>query len=641
MTWRGPRLKDLLAQIDALEADKPTMEIPTDSGVGTQVVTDFAAYHRQREALERPASEHRDELAARDRACRDALARVDDDLEALVPPGTSPQFLRSLVPGGAWGAFQESGVVDTSAEAALAARITEHLTATQLRHLLAGIPVDRLESFLARHPLAMGILADSYLPRDGSDATLTRLWEIVGPVSDSGQVGDPAVIADIRAFWQGLDADEQLRMRLLYPGLVGRLDGIPVAHRAAANRLLVASALEQERIHLAWLETLPDNATQLEQLRATLPGDPFSRWVAGKVMDGLASPPSQGLLHDFRLRDGELARSRSRIAFYTDLLAARPGLRAQDVTDASGMLLPSDQRAILLFDPRGDGLYAEWHGDLEAANVGIFVPGTTTDMAGIEVYARRMAGIPAAVETTAMVTWMGIDLPNAVVADATQTRYSSDGGAALLRFVEGLDLRDRTVTAVGHSAGGGIVGYADVLGMVVDRTFLVAPSGSGLGINTPLPFPFGEWGAEPDTPSRYPAVAWDGETVRSTTRFTMTAPGDAILVAQASEDVRFWVGGVPDDWGHGLDPNDHEQFVRLETGRWTGGDRLEGMESHSWVVTPGNDAWNNIVGVVSGGQVIPYREERRWWGSWHNVYDDPDYQGTDPVPIDALSPEAP
>src|SRR5690606_10453473 len=141
----------------------------------------------------------------------------------------------------------------------------------------------------------------------------------------------------------------------------------------------------------------------------------------------------------------------------------------QDVTDASGMLLPSDQRAVLLFDPRGDGLYAEWHGELDAPDVGIFVPGTTTDLAGIDAYARRMAGIPDAVETTAMVTWMGIDLPNAVASDATQTRYSSDGGAALLRFVEGLDLRDRTVTAVGHSAGGGIVGYADVLGMVVDR----------------------------------------------------------------------------------------------------------------------------------------------------------------------------
>ena len=45
--------------------------------------------------------------------------------------------------------------------------------------------------------------------------------------------------------------------------------------------------------------------------------------------------------------------------------------------------------------------------------------------------------------------------------------------------------------------------------------------------------------------------------------------------------------------------------------------------------------------MVSGGEVIPYREERRWWGGHRNVYDDDTFAGTDPVPVDALSPEAP
>ncbi|WP_143553973.1 alpha/beta hydrolase [Serinicoccus sp. CUA-874] len=233
--------------------------------------------------------------------------------------------------------------------------------------------------------------------------------------------------------------------------------------------------------------------------------------------------------------------------------------------------------------------------------------------------------------------WDQFDLPNSVASEATQTRYSEDGGQASLRFVEGLGMSERTVTAVGHSAGGGIVGFADVYGIDVDRTLLVAPSGSGLGLHRPLPWPLDPWGAQPSTPDEYPPQTWDGHD-RDVQRFTQTAPGDSIAVAQASEDVRWWVG-LPEDWGHGDNPNSSDQFIRLETGRWTegadAGQRLEGRESHRHVVKPGTVAWANTVGIITGGDVIPYREDGDWIGP-DNVYDDPDYPGTHPVPIDDL-----
>lgn len=636
LSWRGPVLDSLVRDHEGLRAGDFTMEIP-DGGGGSTTVTDHAAYANARQDLERRIFEHRDRLAEADRACRDRLAGVESDITSLVPPGTSPGFLRSLVPSQVWGHFSEVGVADTPAEAALAAQITESTTAAELRELLNGIPVERLENFLARHPVAMAILADNYLPMDPSDPTLTRLWEIIGPISDDGQIESIGNIERIRDYWAGLEPHEQLRMRLLYPTLIGSLDGIPVEHRAAANRLLIQSALDQEIARLAVLEQMPDNATTLEALKGQLPGGALQRFVGGKVLETLFSDSSQGLFADLRLRDQELGRSSSRIEFYTSLLTPMPSRRGADVVDDTGMVLRADERAVLLFDPRGDGRYAEWHGAFDAANVGVFVPGTTTDMSSVRKYSRRMQLL--AKGDTATVTWMGIDLPNAVASDATQTRYSAEGGAALLRFVEGLDITDRTVTAVGHSAGGGIVGYADVLGMRVDRTFLIAPSGSALGIQTPLPWPLGPWGGEPVTPTEYPVTDWTNVDERDVNRYTMTAPGDLIWVAQKSETARFWIG-IPEDWGHGLNPNTHDQFIRLETGRFTDrerrGQRLEGNAAHGWVVEENTDAWANILGVIEGGEVIPYLEERTWWGTSRNVYDDDDYSGTTPVPLDSL-----
>ena len=50
--------------------------------------------------------------------------------------------------------------------------------------------------------VALAILADSHLPRDPSDPTLTGLWEVIGAVSDEGQVLDPAIpVGDAPRDW--------------------------------------------------------------------------------------------------------------------------------------------------------------------------------------------------------------------------------------------------------------------------------------------------------------------------------------------------------------------------------------------------------------------------------------------------------
>ncbi|WP_281964957.1 alpha/beta hydrolase [Serinicoccus marinus] len=628
-----PTLRDIQRDWDALHADRPRTEVRGDVGEDVSVI-DWAEVRRREDAL-RDRTEHPKEmLRTADRGCRDTLAQVRSSLAGLQPGSSTASFTRSQAPEGAWQVFRDHGLANTRADEALLARIAQAEDPNAVRALLDELDQERLAGFLQRNPHVMAALATDYEPRNADDAVLSGLWDAIGEL-ENGQVTDPRAIADIRDYWAGLTPQEQQRMRLLYPTLIGSLDGIPVEHRAAANRLLVESAIDLEQQRLAVLQAMPDNAATREDVLQTVPGW-YPDWVAEKIVDGLMHDKAQRLLHDFRLRDQEVERSRKRLAFYNNLLAPKSELRFSDVTDDSGLVLSGDHRAILLFDPRGDGRYAEWHGEFDSENVGIFVPGTTTDMSNIGSYAQRVERW-AREPNTSGVTWMGIDLPNSVASDATQTRYSEDGGQALLRFVEGLGMSERTVTAVGHSAGGGIVGFGDVYGMDVDRTLLVAPSGSGLGLHRPLPWPLDPWGAQPSTPDEYPPQTWDGHD-RDVQRFTQTAPGDSIAVAQASEDVRWWVG-LPEDWGHGDNPNSSDQFIRLETGRWTegadAGQRLEGRESHRHVVKPGTDAWANTVGVITGGDVIPYREDGDWIGP-DNVYDDPDYPGTHPVPIDDL-----
>ncbi|ANS79170.1 hypothetical protein SGUI_1774 [Serinicoccus hydrothermalis] len=629
----GPTLREIQSDWDALHADKPRTEVTYYTGeeIGT---VDWAEVRRREDALRDRAEHPKEMLRTADRGCRDTLAQVRSSLAALEPGSSTASFTRSQAPQGTWQVFRDQGLVNTAADEALLVRIARAQDPNAVRALLDELDQQRLAGFLQRNPYVMAALATDDEPRNADDPVLSGLWEAIGELED-GQITDPRSIEGIRDYWAGLSPQEQQRLRLLYPTLVGTLDGIPVEHRAAANRLLVESAIDVEQQRLAVLQSMPDNAATREQALDDLPGW-YPDWLGEKILEGLMHDEAQTLLHDFRLRDQEVERSLARLEFYEGLMEPLERPRFADVEDATGTVLPADARAVLLFDPRGDGRYAEWHGEFDSDNVGIFVPGTTTDMSNIGGYAQRVERW-AREPNTSGVTWMGVDLPNSVASDATQTRYSEDGGQALLRFVEGLGMSERTVTAVGHSAGGGIVGFADVYGLDVDRTMLVAPSGSGLGLHRPLPWPLAPWGAQPSTPNEYPPQTWDGHD-RQVQRFTQTAPGDSIGVAQASEDVRWWVG-LPEDWGHGDNPNTSDQFVRLETGRWTEGEhagqRLEGFDSHGQVVTPGTDAWANIVGVITGGDVIPYREDGDWIGP-DNVYDDPDYPGTDPVPIDDL-----
>ncbi|QFG67397.1 hypothetical protein [Ornithinimicrobium pratense] len=136
MAWHGPRLVELLSDgggpgprfgspggpgpIFGAEPRDPSIGLPgqpgdpagasLQSGVGSLTVEPW------REVLpvddrERLVRQHVDDLEVQDQRCHDRLAQVRDDLEAMFPHGTSPEFLRSLVPSQVWRELAAGGII--------------------------------------------------------------------------------------------------------------------------------------------------------------------------------------------------------------------------------------------------------------------------------------------------------------------------------------------------------------------------------------------------------------------------------------------------------------------------------------------------------------------------------------------------
>jgi len=243
---------------------------------------------------------------------------------------------------------------------------------------------------------------------------------------------------------------------------------------------------------------------------------------------------------------------------------------------------------VVLFDP-ARGAFAEIVGNLDAntRNIAVMVPGTGTNLLNMtgpdSAYTRcgdfvTAEGVKPAGSLT-VISWMGGDLPQALATESPQARFAVDLGPKLAQFTHGLTNPGGVpVTVVGHSYGGSVVGAAEVAGMHVDRVVHVESAGAGPGVGD-----------------------IDEYSYAATDRYSMTAPGDLIAVSQGREVL---------DIGHGADPDELSGVTRLETGLYRDGKvssgLLAGPGSHSDVFTPGSTAFNNTLGVMTGGEVSLY-----------------------------------
>jgi hypothetical protein len=331
------------------------------------------------------------------------------------------------------------------------------------------------------------------------------------------------------------------------PTIGGGQSGGAFADQIAANRTKVASALTAEQANQT---SLQQQLTQLQAQDTTMPDESGAN----------AYQESQVAQ--------QLAQSGQKIGLYQSILA--------------------NNRQILDFDPSGNGRIAELIGTIgpNTTNVGVLVPGTYTNMADFDTYAKDAGSFVQADPSghLAMVAWADGTFPQSLVPAAADPSYAQATAPDLAAFSH--QLRDQIdtqvgpgndvqVTYAGHSYGGAVVGLAEQDGLDANRTMYVESAGMGHDVWSPS-----------DLHDMQPDVQ----------RYAMTAPGDPISAIQGVQ-----VLGL----GHGADPNTFPGVTDLATGNYPNGQPVAGLAAHNGVFTPGSGAWQNMYGVFTGGAVTP------------------------------------
>jgi hypothetical protein len=408
-----------------------------------------------------------------------------------------------------------------------------------------GMDAGELRQYLIDHPdVARELMAHRpVLGATGPEGLLAALVQPAFTTPDGAAALHDQRRNDARALFEGLSPADAALLATLFPGTVGGLSGAPFEYRADANAVEVVVALDDERANL-------------EDLKARHEHNQDDWDFLGLNNDDL---------------EDDISKAEDRIALYESIL--------------------EDDRQIIEFDAAGDGTIVELHGDIGAGtkNVGVSVPGTTTDMSSYQGVADKSENfvIDSGGEL-AMISWMGGDLPDSVVQDAPFASYARDLGPGLADFSH--DVRqemdhsaaapnDPRTTYLGHSYGGAVVGRAELDGLDADRVLHVESAGMGHDIQSPDDLP---------------------DSQRDVDRYSMTAPGDIIGDIQGTQ--------MGDNIGHGADPDEFDGTIRLDTGDKTDGTPNVGVDSHSSVFQRRSDAYTNMLKVLNGGEVTTYRE---------------------------------
>lgn len=562
----GPGITDLAERRQVLAERISDASVPhVDDDTSTRPDPD--AVRVEAAGVDRQISARIEELAAADRATATVLADAAGLLKALsslqaedawVATATDPQIVQLL---------GHYGVVDSAAERGIAESAMFLPDGPdgdrQLRAMLDRLPADQLADVLERHPDLARRLTGTQLP---DPATLPPGAQagLAAVLASSRALPPQARIAAIRAWFATLTPDQARRLALLFPGVVGNLDGAPLADRVAANRVQIAVALDDELAQRAALETGV----------ARMGG--AQRWWAGANNSDLIN-----LVNRFDDPAAALASNTTRIGYYNKLLYEQvPNpVRRQGGPDLVG-------HQILYFDPSGDGKIAEIWGPLDAdtRHVAVFVPGMGSDMDNFAGNSKNMNWLAGDDHTggTTTVAWMGMDCPNAL-DQAGDPSYAEAGGAALRDFTWGLGIPPTAdTTVIGHSYGGATVGVADRDGLQATRVLLIEPAGAGHDV----------WSLDD---------YHEAETGRHIDHYTMTAPGDPIIVSQLlgrPVEVQYGIG-------HGGAPALIPGFTSLDTGYYddTGtshGGLIWGLPAHTHVLDYKTTAWNTMADVVAG-----------------------------------------
>lgn len=370
----------------------------------------------------------------------------------------------------------------------------------------------------------------------------------------------PPNAAGVEAWWSGLDAAAQGALVAALPIVIGNLEGVPYATRVQANKHNISTGIA----------TLEEEIAVLDETIETYKGG------IGYLGDTYEAGQ--------RIAQDKIDALREQITYYMHL-------RDEEIEfpdPATGQLVTVIGHNVLLFDHAHDAI-AEYSGVLDpvtgnvpagVTSLGLYVPGINTTLGSFDGHVERselFVDQATAQGSVGMITWKGGPFPQGV--EALSGEMTDALGQRLAHFGQGLELATSAdMTGLGYSAGGSIMGSAELAGLSLDRVVHVSSAGMGFGVRA-----LNEYPATADVP-----------------HYSVMAPGDPLAYVQGAE---------MSEWGHGGSPLTTDGFIRLETGYLEAGDPTSGqVRGHSAVWSVDNTTREQIYNVLVGGQVELFAE---------------------------------
>ncbi|MFE1175298.1 alpha/beta hydrolase [Streptomyces sp. NPDC058773] len=342
------------------------------------------------------------------------------------------------------------------------------------------------------------------------------------------------------AWWKALSADEKSDYAALFPASIGALDGVPSEVRDEANRAVFA-----------------EKQAEYKSLLAATPPEPWPKWVSTGGPYASMVPSDEWQAWNKKYRHEELA-------------AADKGMEAiQKRLEATGTDgLP--EAYLLGFSPEGNGraIIATGNPD-QADHTAVYVPGTSSNLAGIDGDIRRMTDLWRATaplagdQKVSTITWLGYDAPPKL-GNAVVSHYADDGAPAFNGFLDGLRQSRGPdagghLTAIGHSYGTTLIGSAARQGQLNSDDVVFAGSpGVQVGKAADLDVPGGHvWNEEADGDPVPDIGSWGhGGSQWKYRGGTFIIPSDDLFGAnQMTTDTT----GHSDYWKYGLRPSESLQ----------------------------------------------------------------------------------
>ncbi|RXS85333.1 hypothetical protein EST92_08320 [Streptomyces sp. TM32] len=288
--------------------------------------------------------------------------------------------------------------------------------------------------------------------------------------------------AENAKWWKSLSADERADYTALFPASIGALDGIPSDVRDEANRAV-------------FTETRAAYQTRLD----AMPPEPWPEWVSvgGPYASMVQSDEWTAWNNKYHAEEVRAALKGM------DAIQKRLDSTAKDdLPDAY----------LLGFSPNGTGRAVIANGNPDTADhTAVYVPGTTSNLSGIEGDIKRMTDLwkqshaLADGQEVSTVTWLGYDAPQKLGRDAPQSHFADEGAPGFNNFIDGLKTSHESgsgghLTAIGHSYGTTLVGSAARQGdLNADDVVFAGSPGVQVGKATDLDVPQGHvWNEEAD-----------------------------------------------------------------------------------------------------------------------------------------------